>query len=109
MVPICGVDARSRVICDDDCGPPLPPSSGMAEPAAKPVPPVPATVPAPPAAQAPVSRRTQLAALALLLVMAGLIGWRWWADRSGTRPTEMGRDLTHRIDLNRASRAELMQ
>lgn len=81
----------------------------MAEPAAKPVPPVPATVPAPPAAQAPVSRRTQLAALALLLVMAGLIGWRWWADRSGTRPTEMGRDLTHRIDLNRASRAELMQ
>jgi competence protein ComEA len=79
----------------------------MADPAANPVPPAPATTPSP--AEAPVSRRTQLAALALLLVMAGLIGWRWISDRRGTRPTEMSRDLTHRIDLNRASRAELMQ
>ena len=32
-----------------------------------------------------------------------------FADHLGTRPTELHRDPTHRIDLNRATRAELMQ
>lgn len=68
--------------------------------------PVPA---APPPADGPVSRSTQLAALAVLAVLAGLIGWRWYADHFGTRPTEAGREATHRVDLNRATKAELMQ
>jgi competence ComEA-like helix-hairpin-helix protein len=43
------------------------------------------------------------------LVVTGLVGWRWCADHLGARPTELHRDPTHRIDLNRATRAELMQ
>src|SRR5262249_1882189 len=31
-----------------------------------------------------------------------------YADHYGTRPTELQRDVTHRVDLNRASRTELM-
>ncbi|HKA07135.1 MAG TPA: helix-hairpin-helix domain-containing protein [Gemmataceae bacterium] len=80
----------------------------MDSPAVQPVPPVPP--PAAPAApaDAPVPRRTQLAALAILLAVVGLIGWRWYADHYGTRPTELQRDVTHRVDLNRATRTELM-
>jgi competence protein ComEA len=81
----------------------------MADPAATPVPPVTPAAPAPPAADVPLSRRSQIAALALLVGVAGLIGWRWCSDRFGTRPTELHRDPTHRVDLNRATRAELMQ
>jgi competence protein ComEA len=58
---------------------------------------------------APSSRRTQVATLVLLIVVAGLIGWRWYSDHRGARPTDLQRGLTHRIDLNRASRSELMQ
>jgi len=80
----------------------------MESPAVQPVPPVPP--PAAPAApaDAPVPRRTQLAAFLLLLAVVGLIGWRWYADHYGTRPTELQRDVTHRVDLNRATRTELM-
>jgi competence protein ComEA len=71
---------------------------------ANPAPAPPATPPA-----EPVPRRTQFAALITLLVISALIGWRWYADHLGTRPTELTRDPTHRIDLNRATRSELMQ
>jgi competence protein ComEA len=81
----------------------------MAAPSAIPVPPVPPAVPPAAPADAPVPRRTQAAALVLALAIAGLVGWRWCADHYGTRPTELDRDPTHRIDLNRASRAELMR
>ncbi|HJZ91200.1 MAG TPA: helix-hairpin-helix domain-containing protein [Gemmataceae bacterium] len=74
-----------------------------------PVPPVTPAAPAPPTEVVPLSRRSQVAALALLVGIAGLIGWRWCSDRFGTRPTELHRDTTHRVDLNRATRAELMQ
>jgi competence protein ComEA len=66
----------------------------------------------PPAASpppTPASRRTQAATLMLLIAVAGLIGWRWYADNRGTRPTDLHRDLTHRVDLNRATRSDLMQ
>jgi competence protein ComEA len=74
-----------------------------------PVPPVPPAAPSPAPADAPLARRTQIAALVLLVAVAGLVGWRWCADHLGTRPTDLQRDPTHRIDLNRASHAELMQ
>lgn len=54
-------------------------------------------------------RRVQPVALILLLVLAVLIGSRWYLDRFGTRPTEHNRNAAHRVDLNRASRNELMQ
>jgi competence protein ComEA len=81
----------------------------MAIPTTDPVPPVPPAVPSPATADAPVPRRTQVAAAVLLLTIAVLIGWRWYGDHLGTRPTELVRDPTHRIDLNRASCGELMQ
>jgi len=37
-----------------------------------------------------------------------LIGMRWYTDRARPRPTELQRD-SHRVELNRASRSELMQ
>jgi competence protein ComEA len=82
---------------------------GMSDPPASPVPPVPPPTPAAAPADAPVPRRTQVAALLLALAITGLVGWRWCADHFGARPTELHRDPTHRIDLNRASRSELMQ
>ena len=51
----------------------------------------------------------QPVALILLLVLAVLVGSRWYLDRFGTRPTEHNRNAAHRVDLNRASRNELMQ
>lgn len=81
----------------------------MSGPPATPVPPIPPAAPKPPPIDAPVPRRTQVAAVVLALALAGLIGWRWCADHLGTRPTELHRDPTHRVDLNRATRAELMQ
>lgn len=54
-------------------------------------------------------QRVQSVALILLLVLAVLIGFRWYLDRYGTRPTEQNRDAAQRVDLNRASRNELMQ
>ena len=77
----------------------------MSTPSAKPDPPVSPAVPP----LAPVARRTQTAAVLLALILTALVGWRWCADHFGTRPTELQRDPTHRIDLNRASRADLMQ
>ena len=79
----------------------------MTPPTVQPVPPV-APPAAPAADDAPIPRRTQLPALALLLALAVLVGWRWYSDHYGTRPTELQRDVTHRVDLNRATRSELM-
>jgi len=80
----------------------------MDSPAVQPVPPVPPlTAPAAPP-DAPVPRRTQRAALLLLVALIGMIGWRWYSDHFGARPTELQRDVTHRVDLNRATRSELM-
>ena len=76
---------------------------------ATPVPPIPPPAPPAPPPDAPVPRRAQAAAAVLILALTGLIGWRWCADHYGTRPTELHHDPTHRIDLNRATRAELMQ
>lgn len=81
----------------------------MAALSATPVPPSPPATPPPAAPDAPVPRRSQTAALALLVLAAGLIGWRWYADHHGTRPTDLHRDVGHRVDLNRATRSELMQ
>ena len=81
----------------------------MAAPSATPVPPVPPAVAPAAATDPPVPRRTQAAALVLALAITGLVGWRWWTDHHGTRPTELHRDPTYRIDLNRASRADLMR
>ena len=77
--------------------------------AATPVPPVPPATPPPAPADAPVPRRTQAAAVVLTLAIAGLVGWRWCGDHYSTRPTELHRDATHRVDLNRATRADLMR
>src|SRR5262245_24000704 len=82
---------------------------GMSITPAVPVPPVSPAVLPPAVPSPPLSRRTQTAALVLLLAIATLVGWRWYADHLGTRPTELVRDPTHRIDLNRATRSELMQ
>lgn len=73
-----------------------------------PTPPIP-TAPAAPANESTVSRQTQLAAIALLLIIAGLIGWRWYADRFRTRPSELQANTAHRIDINKASKSELLQ
>jgi competence protein ComEA len=50
-----------------------------------------------------------MVALLLLVLAAGLVGWRWYSDRFGARPTEQRRDAVHRVDLNRATKTELMQ
>jgi competence protein ComEA len=82
----------------------------MGAPSVVPVPPLPAAAPPPPAVpDAPVPRRAQTVALLLLVAAAGLIGWRWYSDHHRTRPSELQRDATHRIDLNRATKSELMQ
>ena len=80
----------------------------MADSPANPVPPIPPAQPTP-ANETHVSRRSQFAALVLLLLVAGLIGWRWYADRFRTRPSELERDVAHRVDLNKASKSELLQ
>jgi competence protein ComEA len=54
----------------------------------------------------------QWAAGALVALTAMLLGWNAWQYLPfGARPTELERDvgLDYRVDLNRASRAELMQ
>ncbi|HEX3150767.1 MAG TPA: helix-hairpin-helix domain-containing protein [Gemmataceae bacterium] len=81
----------------------------MSTPPIQPVPPVAPATPPPAVADAPVPRRTQFAAVFLVVFLAVLVGWRWCTDQFGTRPTELQRDPTHRIDLNRATRVELMQ
>src|SRR5262245_20893969 len=81
----------------------------MSAPSALPVPPVPPAAPPPAVPDAPVPRRAQAVALLVLLAVTGLIGWRWYSDRYRARPTELQRDVAHRIDLNRATRSELMQ
>ena len=81
----------------------------MVGPFTNPVPPVPPAAPPPVPADSPVPRRTQAAALVLAAAITAIVGWRWCADHYGTRPTELHRDPTHRIDLNRASRADLMR
>ncbi len=81
----------------------------MVPESALPVPPVPPPN-APNEAKPPaLSRRGQLAALMLLVGIAALIGWRRYDDRYGTRPTTLQASVTHRVDLNRATKSELMQ
>lgn len=48
-------------------------------------------------------------AAALVVVAAVLVGWRWHADRHGARPTELHRQAVQAVDLNRATRSELLQ
>jgi competence protein ComEA len=69
--------------------------------------PSPAPVPTPPSA--PVSRSAQLAAFGVLAVLAGLIGWRYYADHYRVRPTDHVPPAVYRVDLNRATKSELMQ
>jgi competence protein ComEA len=71
--------------------------------------PAPTPGPSTPPPAGPVSRSTQFAAVAVLAVLAGLIGWRYYADRFATRPTDHVQPAAHRVDLNRATKAELMQ
>lgn len=47
--------------------------------------------------------------LILLVIIAGSVGYRWYADHYGMQPSQLIRDATHRVDLNRASKAELQQ
>jgi competence protein ComEA len=83
--------------------------SGMAAPPAIPVPPIPPATAPPSGPDAPVPHHTRTVALLLLAGVAALVGWRWYSDRYGTRPTELRRDIAHRIDLNRATKSDLMQ
>ncbi|MCE9533316.1 MAG: ComEA family DNA-binding protein [Planctomycetes bacterium] len=56
------------------------------------------------------TRSTQYAVGVLAFVVLLLIGVRWFTDRAGTKPAELVREPTpQRIDLNRASRSELIQ
>jgi competence ComEA-like helix-hairpin-helix protein len=80
----------------------------MTVPTAVPVPPVPAVPPAQ-APTSPPSRRPQAVVLLLLIVAGTLVAWRWYSDRYGTRPTELHRGIDYQVDLNRATRSELMQ
>jgi competence protein ComEA len=53
-----------------------------------------------------------MAVIILIAVALMLIGWRWIGDRTGTRPTELQHDsaaVAHRVDINKATRNELMQ
>jgi competence protein ComEA len=54
------------------------------------------------------SRASQRAVAILLLVVIALIGGRWYTDRSRPRPAELQR-VSAPVELNRASRSELMQ
>jgi competence protein ComEA len=50
--------------------------------------------------------------LILMIGLVGLIGYRWFQDHRGTRPTKLQRNsvgISYQIDLNRASKSELMQ
>jgi competence protein ComEA len=70
----------------------------------------PTSPPSPP--ESPVcTRSTQWAVCALVGVALLLIGWRWVGDRMGARPTQLDQDstATHRVDINKANRTELMQ
>jgi competence protein ComEA len=91
-----------------------PPSPSNVAPA--PVGPLPPPAPTPSPALATVMgvwpRSAQLALVFLLGVATTLIAVRCWSSgRWGARPTDLERGvlLTYRIDLNRATRAELLQ
>ena len=72
-----------------------------------PIPPTPPS--ATPQAADPPSRSTQIASIVLLALLAVLIGWRWYSDRYGTRPTQTRSVAELRVDLNKATKSELMQ
>ncbi len=63
-----------------------------------------APAPATPAA----ARSTQYAVGILVAVCALLLGFRYYADRFAPRPTEL-KQASHRVELNTATRSELMQ
>jgi competence protein ComEA len=70
---------------------------------------VPQTNPAVPSPPTPASTRgSQYAAGALVAVCLLLLGFRWVNDRMGPRPTEI-KQAAHQIELNTASRSELLQ
>jgi competence protein ComEA len=79
----------------------------MISPMVEQLPTTPTPSPQPPAS----ARSTQTAILILIGISAALIGWRWIGDRTGSRPSELTHDapVTHRVDINKANRAELMQ
>lgn len=57
-----------------------------------------------------VSHRTQIALALVLASLVVLLGYRWIADRFGTRPTDVvATNVSGRVDLNRANRDELAQ
>lgn len=51
--------------------------------------------------------RTQFVLAGLLVALIALVGWHWYDAHYTARPTEQLLDPTYRIDLNKASRAEL--
>ncbi len=71
-----------------------------------PQPPLPTTGPPRPVAASVWRDRGLLALLGLLVI---LLGWRWYGDHYGARPTEINHAPKHLVDLNRATAAELEQ
>lgn len=76
----------------------------------------PATIlpPAPPIPDVQLAwlRPAQYTAVVIVALLTGLLAFQAWQySRFGTRPTELqrGRGLSYRVDLNRASRNELLQ
>ena len=64
----------------------------------------------PPVPETPVcARGTQYAVGLLIAVSVLLVGVRWFIDRSGPRPAEMKNETPHRVEINKATRSELMQ
>lgn len=49
------------------------------------------------------------ALLALLGSLVILLGWRWYRDHHGAKPTDVTRSPKHLVDLNRATAADLEQ
>jgi len=62
-------------------------------------------VPAP----APPSIWRDRALLVLLGCLVVLLGWRWYWDHHGAKPTDVTRSPKHLVDLNRATAADLGQ
>ena len=79
----------------------------MADTVASPVPPLPAAA-APPTPLPAQPYGNQFVVVLILLPLTGLIVWRWCADHYLTRPTDVQLGTVHRVDLNKATKSELM-
>jgi len=62
-----------------------------------------------PAASLEPPRASQYALGSLVVLIGLLIGLRWYTDRGAPQPSERQRLVEHQIDLNRASKTELLQ